>query len=253
MGTIAMTGGATGIGAAIRELLAEAGHRLIVVDIKAADINADLSTPAGREAALAGIQTEAGGGLDGFIACAGVSGSVPDKTLIPSVNYFGAVNLLDGLRPLLALRRGSAVLISSNSAPMDTSQDYVELLLSGDETAARELAERTEGHPLYSGSKQALARWMRRNTVAYAGQGIRLNAVAPGYTRTPMTESVANDPAYADAIKQFLASIPLQRAGEPEDIAKAVRYLMSDDARFVCGSVLFVDGGHDAMLRPDTF
>ncbi|HCS25925.1 MAG TPA: hypothetical protein DIW43_00630, partial [Spongiibacteraceae bacterium] len=81
MGTIAMTGGATGIGAAIRELLAEAGHRLIVVDIKAADINADLSTSAGREAALAGIQAEAGGGLDGFIACAGVSGSVPDKAL----------------------------------------------------------------------------------------------------------------------------------------------------------------------------
>ena len=93
---------------------------------------------------------------------------------------------------------------------------------------------------------------MRRNTQSYAAEGIRLNAVAPGYTRTPMTESVASDPAYADAIKQFLDSIPLKRAGEPEDIAKAVSYLLSDEASFVCGSVLFVDGGHDAMLRPDS-
>ena len=253
MGTIAMTGGATGIGAAIRKLLIEAGHRLIVVDIKDADINADLSAPEGRTQAIAGIQAAAPAGLDGFVACAGVSGSVPNKPLIPGVNYFGAVALVEALKPALAQRGGAVVLISSNSAPMETSQEYVELLLAGDEAAAKKLAETTDGHPLYSGSKQALARWMRRNTADYARQGIRLNAVAPGYTRTPMTESVAKDPAYADAIKQFLESIPLRRAGEPEDIAKAVQYLLSADASFVCGSVLFVDGGHDAMLRPDAF
>ena len=253
MGTYAMTGGATGIGAAIRKHLENAGHRLIVVDLKEADINADLSSEAGRAEALKGIAADAGDGLDGFIACAGVSGSVPVKALIPSVNYFGAIDLVEGQRDLLAARRGSVVLISSNSAPMDTRADYVDTLLSGDEAAARALAEDTDGHALYSGSKQALARWMRRTTQAYAAQGIRLNAVAPGYTRTPMTEAVAKDPAYADAIKQFLESIPLQRAGEPEDMAKAVSYLLSDDASFVCGSVLFVDGGHDAMLRPDSF
>ncbi|MBB3046853.1 NAD(P)-dependent dehydrogenase (short-subunit alcohol dehydrogenase family) [Litorivivens lipolytica] len=253
MGTYAMTGGATGIGAAIRKHLENAGHRLIVVDLKDADINADLSSEAGRAEALNGIKSQAGEGLDGFIACAGVSGSVPVKPLIPSVNYFGAVELVEGLRELLAARRGSVVLISSNSAPMDTRADYVDTLLAGDEAAARTVAEDTDGHALYSGSKQALARWMRRNTQAYAAEGIRLNAVAPGYTRTPMTEAVAKDPAYADAIQQFLDSIPLKRAGEPEDMAKAVSYLLSDDASFVCGSVLFVDGGHDAMLRPDSF
>ncbi len=253
MGTIAMTGGATGIGAAIRGLLKEAGHRLLVVDIRDADINADLSTREGRAGAVAGVLAAAPDGLDGFIACAGVSGSVANKALIPSVNYFGAIELLEAFKPLLAKCRGSAVLVSSNSAPMDTSVEYVELLLAGDERGACELSESIDGHPLYSGSKQALARWMRRSAAEYAAQGIRLNAVAPGYTRTPMTESVAQDPLYADAIKQFLDSIPLRRAGEPEDIAKAVRYLLSDDASFVCGSVLFVDGGHDAMLRPDDF
>ncbi|WP_372796745.1 SDR family oxidoreductase [Litorivivens sp.] len=253
MGTYAMTGGATGIGAAIRQHLEGAGHRLIVVDLKAADINADLSSSTDREQAIQGIRAAAKDGLDGFIACAGVSGSVPVKSLIPSVNYFGAVELVEGLRDILARKRGAVVLISSNSAPMDTRQDYVDALLASDEQAAMAMAGETDGHSLYSGSKQALARWMRRNTQAYAAEGIRLNAVAPGYTRTPMTEGVAKDPAYADAIKQFLDSIPLKRAGESEDIAKAVSYLLSDDASFVCGSVLFVDGGHDAMLRPDTF
>lgn len=253
MGTYAMTGGATGIGAAIRQQLQAAGHTLIVVDLKAADVAADLSTPQGRALAIEGIAAASPEGLDGFIACAGVSGSVSAKNLIPSVNYFGAVELVEALKPLLARRRGSVVLISSNSAPMQTRDDYVTCLLEGDETRARALAEDMEGHPLYSGSKQALARWMRRNTPAYAAEGIRLNAIAPGYTRTPMTQTVAQDLAYAEAIEQFLQSIPLQRAGEPEDIANAVSYLLSEQASFICGSVLFVDGGHDAMLRPDSF
>ncbi|MFT5032987.1 MAG: NAD(P)-dependent dehydrogenase (short-subunit alcohol dehydrogenase family) [Bacteroidia bacterium] len=154
---MAMTGGASGIGAAIRTLLIEAGHRLIVVDIKDADINADLSAPAGRAQAIAGIQAAAPAGLDGFIACAGVSGSVSNKPLIPSVNYFGAVELVEALKPALSQCGGAVVLISSNSAPMETSQDYVELLLAGDEAAVKKLAETTDGQPLYSGSKQALA------------------------------------------------------------------------------------------------
>ena len=68
-----------------------------------------------------------------------------------------------------------------------------------------------------------------------------------------MTEQVAKDPAMGDAIRAFLASIPLRRPGKPDDIAAAVSYLLGPDASFVCGSVLFVDGGHDAMLRPDQF
>ncbi len=106
---------------------------------------------------------------------------------------------------------------------------------------------------VYSGSKQAVARWMRRNTAEYAAEGVRMNAVAPGYTETPMTEQVANDPKYGDAIKAFLKSIPIGRAGAPEDMAKAVNFLLSPDASFICGSVLFVDGGHDAMMRKDQF
>ena len=102
MGTIAMTGGASGIGAAIKQTLLDAGHQLIVVDLNGADIDADLSTPAGREAAITAIKELATDGLDGFVACAGVGSHIPNLPLIASVNYFGAVELVAGVRDLLA-------------------------------------------------------------------------------------------------------------------------------------------------------
>jgi NAD(P)-dependent dehydrogenase (short-subunit alcohol dehydrogenase family) len=80
---------------------------------------------------------------------------------------------------------------------------------------------------------------------------VRINAVAPGYTRTAMTMATENDPKFSAAIKDFLAAIPLGRAGEVKDIADAIGFLLSSEASFVSGSILYVDGGHDAMLRPD--
>ena len=66
-----------------------------------------------------------------------------------------------------------------------------------------------------------------------------------------MTEQVANVPTYCDAIRQFVKGMPIGWPGIPEDMAKAVSFLLGPDAGFICGSVLFADGGHDAMLRPD--
>ena len=249
----AMTGGASGIGAAIKQSLLEAGNKVIVVDITNADIEADLSTTQGRSSAIAGIRDRAADGLDGFIACAGVASHVPNLPLIANVNYFGTTELVDGLRDLLAARRGSVVLVSSNSAPMPTNPDFVDALLNSDQEAVETQLEGMEGQAVYSGSKQAVARWMRRNTAAYAAEGIRMNAIAPGYTETPMTAAVAESEEYGDAIRQFVASIPMGRAGAPQDMADAVDFLLSDKASFICGTVLFIDGGHDAMLRADQF
>lgn len=252
MGIYAMTGGATGIGAAIKAQLRAAGHEVIVVDIKDADIVANLGTAEGRQAAIAGIRARAPEGLDGFVPCAGVNGNGPDRALVASVNYFGTVELVEGLKDLLIARKGSVVLISSNSAPGPTSEALLECFLAGDEAGARAAAQAMpQGHPVYSGSKLALARWMRHNTQPYAAAGVRLNAIAPGYTSTPMTADVEKDPVYGDAIRQFLAATPLGRAGQPEDQANAVMFLLSPQASFICGSVLFVDGGYDAMTRPD--
>lgn len=253
MGQYAMTGGATGIGAAIKQQLLADGHSVVVIDIKDADIEADLSTPDGRKNAAKALREACSAGLDGLITCAGVAGSVPNHRLIASVNYHGTVELIEAARELLAKKRGSVVLVSSNSAPMETNLDYVEQLLNDDTEAAMTTAETMTGHMVYSGSKQAVARWMRRNTASYAGQGIRMNAIAPGYTQTPMTEQVEKDPKMGPAIRKFMESIPIGRPGKPEDMAAATKFLLSDAASFVCGSVLFIDGGHDASLRPDQF
>ena len=253
MGTYVITGGASGIGAAIKQQLEAEGHSTLVVDIQEADIVANLGTAQGRSDAIAAIHEATSGVIAGLVACAGIGSHVPDKGLITAVNYFGAVELVDGLREMLAVNRAPVLLISSNSAPMDTNQDYVQALLAGDETSACNIAATMETQPVYSGSKQALTRWMRHNTQAYATQGIRLNAIGPGYTRTPLSAAVENDPTYGEAIKQFIDSIPVGRPGLPQDMADAASFLLSDKAEFICGTMLFVDGGHDAMLRPDQF
>ena len=253
MGTYVITGGASGIGAAIKQQLETEGHSTLVVDIQEADIMANLGTAQGRNDAIAAIRKATTDGIAGLVASAGVGSHVPDKDLITAVNYFGAVELVDGLRDVLAGSRAPVLLISSNSAPMDTNQDYVQALLAGDESSACNIAEAMEAQPVYSGSKQALTRWMRHNTQSYAAQGIRLNAIGPGYTRTPLSAAVENDPTYGEAIKQFIDSIPVGRPGLPQDMADAASFLLGEKAGFICGAMLFVDGGHDAMLRPDQF
>lgn len=253
MGIYALTGGATGIGAAIKQQLIDAGHQLIAIDIKDADIVADLSNAEGRQAAIDGVRKAAPDGLDGLITCAGLGANVPNGALIASVNYFGTVVLINELADLVASKQGSVVLISSNSAPMAPEGELIGQFLADDETTACATASKLDGQVVYSSSKQAVARWMRRNVADFAAKGVRLNAVAPGYTQTPMTAAVEKDPVYRDAIQQFLATIPIGRPGLPADMANATEFLLSSKASFICGSVLFVDGGHDAVSRPDQF
>ena len=252
MSTIALTGGATGIGRAIRDSLSNAGHNLIVIDLKDADIEADLSSSEGRKAAVDGVKAKAPEGLDALITCAGVGSHIPDGALIASVNYYGSVQLVEGLKSSLEQRGGSVIMISSNSAPQCQSAELIEAFLEGDEEKARQIAGTVRGHDVYSGSKQAVARWLRRHAPAYAADGVRMNAVAPGYIETPMTAVVADNPEYGDSIRAFKASIPVGRPGTPEDIAHVVDFLLSPQAGFICGSVIFADGGHDASFRPDT-
>ena len=253
MGLYAMTGGATGIGAAIKQQLQTEGHQVIVVDIKDADIIADLSTAEGRQAAIDGIHKAAPDGLDGFVPCAGLGPAVRPFSLITRVNYFGAVATTEGVKDLVAKRKGSIVMISSNSAPMLPDDDYTELLLAGEEDKACALIDKSDANHAYAGGKRALSQWLRANSTAYAQQGIRLNAVAPGITQTPLAEASNDDPVVGQAMKDFAASVPLGRVGQPTDIAEVVCFLLSEKASFVVGSIFFADGGHDAMLRSKQF
>mgnify|MGYP001814317896 FL=1 len=254
MAVYAMTGGATGIGAALREGLVAAGHQVISVDIKQGDIIADLSTPEGRQAAIDGVRALAPDGLDGFIPCAGLPPVANPLSLIPKVNYFAVVATVEGLRDLIAKKRGSVLLVGSNSAPMVPEDDeYIQACLAGDEALACANIEARDGHTAYAGSKRAITMWMRRNIVDYARSGVRMNAVAPGITLTPLSEQVMADPALGQAMKDFAKSVPWGGTAQPGQIADVMQFMLSDAADFVCGSVFFVDGGSDAMIRPDSF
>jgi NAD(P)-dependent dehydrogenase (short-subunit alcohol dehydrogenase family) len=248
---IAVTGSASGIGAAIRARLEREGRTIVGVDLRDAEVRADLTTPAGRAAAVEGVLRPSGGRLDGVVACAGVGPQVEPWSTIVSLNYFGAVAVLDGLRDALAAGTApAAVAISSNSAGLPGNDNAVTAAcLAGDEAEARRAAMTLHGHECYGGSKLALARWVRRNAPAWASAGIRLNAVAPGATQTPLLQAGLDHPLYGDAIRGF--PIPTGGFGAPEDIAALVAFLFGPEARFFCGSVIFCDGGSDAMLRPD--
>jgi NAD(P)-dependent dehydrogenase (short-subunit alcohol dehydrogenase family) len=255
MRTVVVTGSASGMGAATRARLEAAGQRVIGVDVRDADVMADLGTPGGRRSAVEGVAARAGDSLDGLVTWAGVAGltGVPGSLLV-SVNHFGTVELLDGLRPLLAAGdRPAAVAISSNSTTCQPGvpADLVELCLAGDEAAAREAADAATSLMAYPASKLAIARWVRRQapTAGWAGAGITLNAVAPGAVETPMLQATRDDPAIGRFVDEF--PVPVGRKGTADELAAFVEFLLGPDARFFCGSVVFVDGGTDALLRAD--
>jgi NAD(P)-dependent dehydrogenase (short-subunit alcohol dehydrogenase family) len=255
MSIVAVTGSASGIGAAIRARLERDGRRVLGVDLRDAEVVADLAAAPGRAAAIAAIERAGDGRLDGLVVCAGVGPHVADQPLIASLNYFGAQILLAGLRAALA--RGTApaaVAISSNSSTLPgTDSPLVDACLAGDESEARRLAAALVGQQIYGAAKLALTRWVRRNAprAEWAGAGIRLNAVAPGPIQTPLLQGGLDDPRYGTAIRIF--TVPACGFGAPDDVAAAVAFLLGPEARFICGSVLFVDGGTDALLRPDQY
>lgn len=254
--TIVVTGTASGMGAATKARLEADGQRVIGIDQRDADVIADLGTPDGRAAAIAAVEQQVDA-LDGVVTWAGVAGltGLPGS-LLASVNYFGTVELLAGLRPLLAAGdRPAAVAISSNSTTCQPGvpMDVVERCLGGDEAGARDDADAAGALAAYPATKLALARWVRRSapTADWAGAGITLNAVAPGAIETPMLEATRQDEVIGPFVDAF--PIPVGRKGTADELATFVQFLLGPDARFFCGSVLFVDGGTDAQLRADDF
>lgn len=254
MAIFAMTGGATGIGAAVKDKLRLQGDEVIVIDIKEADIVADLSTAEGRASAAQALSERAPDGLDGFVACAGLPPVAKPPSLVDKVNYFGAVASIEAARPLVAMKRGAIVAVSSNSAPMPgLNQQHIDALLAGEEDKACALVDTLDGHNAYAGSKHALARWVRRNAPAYMETGIRLNAIAPGVTKTALSDQVLEDEELGPAMREFGKTIPYGEVATPAMIADSILFLLGGAASFVSGVVLFADGGQDALLRPDAF
>jgi NAD(P)-dependent dehydrogenase (short-subunit alcohol dehydrogenase family) len=251
---IAITGSASGIGRALKDKLEEDGQDVIGIDLRGADVIADLSTDAGRRAAVREIIAASGGTLGGFVACAGVGPAGNAAPLIVSVNYFGAIELLDGLKDALAAGpSAAAVAVSSNSATTvpGVPEELVQSMLDGDEGSARWGAEDVDSTAAYAASKLAVARAVRRRAPEWARAGVRLNAVAPGAVETALLEQTLSDPELGPLVRSF--PIPQQRFGRAGEIAEAIAFLLGPAASFCCGSILFVDGGTDALVRPDRF
>ena len=253
--TYVVSGGASGIGAATTSRLVDAGHRVITVDQRDADVVADLATEAGRRDAVDGVLAVLGAEpLHGLVPAAGIGGFTGvDPALVVSVNYFGAVALVAGLRERLAAAGGAGVvMLASNSITGQPGWDsgVAGLCLRGDETAARDAASRTEAVMVYPATKAACAWWARREGVKpeWAGAGIRLNSVAPGKIATPMVDQLMADPVFGPLSEGYPTAI--NRDGKPEEVAAAITFLLSDDASLIVGSVLYVDGGTDAILHP---
>jgi NAD(P)-dependent dehydrogenase (short-subunit alcohol dehydrogenase family) len=257
MATYAVTGSASGMGSAVVDRLHRSGHTVIGVDIKDADVVADLSTASGRRAAADSALEACGGRMDGAVLAAGLGPTKGAQRLITEVNYFGVVDLLQAWRPALAAAdRAKVVVFASNSTTTVPAVPgrAVRALLDGDAEAALR-AYRIFGRlapPMaYAASKIAVSRWVRRHAVdpEWAGAGIRLNALAPGAIMTPMLERQLATPAEASQVRRF--PVPIGGFGDAGQIADWVVFMLSDSADFLCGSVIFVDGGSDAYFRAD--
>jgi NAD(P)-dependent dehydrogenase (short-subunit alcohol dehydrogenase family) len=244
----AITGGASGIGAALAERLRGEGHRVITIDLHRADVVADLSRPQERARMAEAVAAACGGTLDGLAVCAGISRQEPATV---AVNYFGAVEALRLLRPLLeAAAEPRAVAITSIAATFEVGPEIVAACLAGDEHCALAACE-GRAREIYPSSKRALAQWCRAASVRaeWAGCGILLNAVAPGLIETPMTADALRDPEGARHLAEVLPQ-PTGRHGTPQEVAALLAWLLSPANTMMVGQQILLDNGSDAVRRP---
>lgn len=254
MRTIVVTGSASGIGRATLRLLEQRGDRVIGVDLHDAEIEADLSTQAGRVEMVEGVRARRDH-IDGVVANAGLAHRTPDDV---AVNFFGTVATLDGLLPLLAGSRAPrAVATASMASLMPSDAELVDLCLAGDEPAAlnraAKLVEAQESGLIYASSKVALCRWLRRAAPGkeWAGASIPLNAIAPGVVETPMVAGMIGTEIQRAAISAMVP-MPLNGFMRPEVPASLLTWLVSEENSHLCGQIIFIDGGSDAIIRGDS-
>ena len=214
-GKIALvTGGATGIGLGVARGLESAGATVIAAGIPELDVTSAESVAR----VTRGITR-----LDILVNCAGIirrdeEFEMPVFEQVVDVNLNGAMRMSTACRPLLAASHGAIVNIASMLS-----------FFGGPRV------------PAYSASKGGIAQLTRSLAVAWAQEGIRVNAVAPGWISTPMTQALREDSVRSASL---LARTPMGRWGEPEDVAGPVLFLCSASAAFVTGVVLPVDGGY---------
>jgi NAD(P)-dependent dehydrogenase (short-subunit alcohol dehydrogenase family) len=242
--TYGVTGGASGIGLAVSEALAAHGAAVAIIDLptskgaeiaerltaqgaKAAFFPGDVSDLASLDAMAQAIETQLGP-IGGLVANAGIARTSPALDYSPetwrqtmSINLDGKFFSVQAFARRMAARGGSIVLTSSIAGLGVVSP---------------------ETHAAYGASKAAVAHLASLLGVEWARLGIRVNAVAPGYTETPILEKMKTDDPTTLAV--WVGQTPLGRLIKPQEIANAVLFLLSDLASGITGTVLSVDGGY---------
>jgi NAD(P)-dependent dehydrogenase (short-subunit alcohol dehydrogenase family) len=231
--SVLIAGGTSGIGAGIARAFASQGARVTATGATPGEIEAARADPDLAGIHFAAVDVRDASSIDALFAvqetldvlvnCAGVirRGVEHDPVefaQVIDINLNGTMRMCAAARSLLRGSRGSIV----NTASM--------LSFFGGGLV-----------PAYSASKGGVAQLTKSLAIAYADDGIRVNAVAPGWIATPLTQALQDDPARS---RQILDRTPLKRWGTPADVASPVLFLASDAARFITGTVLPVDGGY---------
>ena len=227
--TAVVTGGTSGIGLTLAQGLSNAGYDVIA---------AGLNPPQSDDEKITFIELD-----------------ITDKGAVKSL--FSDLNQLDILINAAGIIRREAEL------DPDVFEETINVNLNGTMracAAARSLLSQSSGSivniasmlsyfggglvPGYAASKGGIMQLTKSLAIAYAGDNIRVNALAPGWIKTPLTENLQNDDKRSEAI---LSRTPLGRWGTPEDLVGPALFLIGSDAKFITGSLLNVDGGYAAM------
>lgn len=243
-----ITGAASGIGGATALRFAQEGATIAGLDVAdpspahrdavakaASDVlwaKVDVRDEASVERAIASV-LERFGRIDALVNAAGVSG-------------FGAVDELDAAEwdRVLGINLKGTYLVSKHAVRAMKAQGSGSIV----HLASIEGIEGFQAQAAYNASKGGVVVLTRNMAIDYGPFGVRVNCLCPGYIETPMT-NVLKTPGFEGVREQFIALHHLKRAGKPEEVAACALFLCSDDASFVTGHALVVDGGFTAGRR----
>ncbi|HLR15001.1 MAG TPA: SDR family oxidoreductase [Bacillota bacterium] len=234
-----VTGAASGIGAGIVDVFTREGATVIAADINEEALQEtsknehvhgmilDVSSDENWESLTKGV-LEKFGKIDILVNNAGISSEKPyhditieDWQKMLAINGFGPFAGIKHVAPIMAKEgKGSIVNISSYTAQIG------------------------QGFNHYSASKGAVRALSKAAATTFGRQGVRVNTLFPGIIETPMTQNLS---ASKELLEQLVRATPLERLGQPEDIANAVLFLASDESSYITGAELTIDGGFSAQ------